>query len=394
MVTVTITSPVPVTLPADGWRVEYRIKGSVGAYTTPVGSPYTALPIEFTTADPAGTLYEVRMWRDCGDLESSKHTEFTPCTCTTAGYTPNVSGTGCEKVESIPAIVTNSEYCLAPSTNGAYSNFPARIYNIGVTQPTIMFPPGTSHPEIHGELSTTPQWSNPTLSPTIGPMNREGVWIDNNCDGNKDSLTVTTGALTVGAKYTILTYFAGDDFTNIGAGSNANGVTFVATGSVPAVWTNGTILSVYETTIAFTYNNLGLSRTVFVGIGGDNQFKLVHNGVVIIDTGAGTPGNVQFKIWHLIPVVINTGLNYFNAVALGDGSVDDSLAMVVYDNSIAQLTAAVSDATLTILFKSSSLRGTTYDVATCPATYSLDTSGGVGDYVCVKTLTKVCNTAV
>lgn len=393
MVTVTITSPVPVTLPTDGWRVEYRIKDSGGAYTTPVGSPYTALPIEFTTADPAGTLYEVRMWRDCGDLESTKHTEFTPCTCTTVGYTPNVSGTGCEKVESIPATVTNSEFCLAPSTNAIYSSYPARIYNIGVTQSTILLPPGSSHAEIHGELSTNPQWSNPTWNPSLGPLNREGVWIDSNCDGNKDALVVLTGALTVGAVYVILTYFAGDDFTNVGAGANVAGTMFTATGTTPASWVNGSILSVRATTIAFTYNNIGLARTIYVGIAADNQFSLKFDGTLIVDTGTGA-SDTQFKTWHLIPIVMGVGTHYFNAVALGDGSADDSLAMVIYDNNIAQLTAATSDATLNILFKSSSLRGTTYDVATCPATYSLDTSGGIGDYVCIKTLTKVCNTAV
>lgn len=48
--------------------------------------------------------------------------------------------------------------------------------------------------------------------------------------------------LTVGAKYLIESYVAGDDFTNVGAGSNTQGVVFQAVTPTPAVWTNGSVL--------------------------------------------------------------------------------------------------------------------------------------------------------
>lgn len=393
MVQITITAPVPATVPADGWRVDYRIKGTSGAFITPVGSPFTALPITFNTTDPAGTLYEVRVWRDCGALESSKFTKFTPCSCTTSGYVVDGTGEGCQKTESIPATVTNSGFCLAPSVNAVYSTYPARIYKPGFSQATVLLPPGSTDTYIESELFTASQWQNVTSSSSLGPMNREGVWVDRDCDGNRDALNITAGPLTIGAIYTIFSYQPGDDFTNVGAASNSNGTLFTATGTTPTTWTNGSILSVKETTVAFTYNNLGASRTVFVGVAGDNQFELQVNGVVIVNSGPATVSDTQFKTWHLIPVTINVGVNYFNVTALGDGSTSDSIAMAVYDNTVAQLTAATSDAMLNVLFKTSSLRGTSYDVATCPPTYNLDTSGGVGNYVCKKVLTKVCNTA-
>ncbi len=53
---------------------------------------------------------------------------------------------------------------------------------------------------------------------------------------------LTTGSLVSGAQYLIVSYGAGDDFTNLGADSNAEDVIFTATGTTPAVWTNGTIL--------------------------------------------------------------------------------------------------------------------------------------------------------
>lgn len=55
--------------------------------------------------------------------------------------------------------------------------------------------------------------------------------------------TATSGTLTVGQRYRITTFVAGDDFTNVGAGSNATGVEFVATGTTPTTWTNSSTLT-------------------------------------------------------------------------------------------------------------------------------------------------------
>jgi len=52
----------------------------------------------------------------------------------------------------------------------------------------------------------------------------------------------TSGSLEIGSRYLINSYQYGDDFTNVGAPSNANGVEFVASGTTPAVWTNGSSL--------------------------------------------------------------------------------------------------------------------------------------------------------
>jgi len=54
--------------------------------------------------------------------------------------------------------------------------------------------------------------------------------------------TSTSGLLVTGRDYKIVTYVAGDDFTNVGASSNATGVTFTATGTTPTNWTNGSTL--------------------------------------------------------------------------------------------------------------------------------------------------------
>lgn len=56
--------------------------------------------------------------------------------------------------------------------------------------------------------------------------------------------TATSGALIVGYLYRIDDIKAGDSFTNVGASSNANGVKFIATGTTPTTWTNGSTLSI------------------------------------------------------------------------------------------------------------------------------------------------------
>ena len=53
---------------------------------------------------------------------------------------------------------------------------------------------------------------------------------------------ITSGSLVVGRRYRITTYIAGDDFTGVGAASNASGVEFVATATTPS-WANGSTLT-------------------------------------------------------------------------------------------------------------------------------------------------------
>jgi hypothetical protein len=67
---------------------------------------------------------------------------------------------------------------------------------------------------------------------------------------------LTGGTLTVGLEYVIDDYYLGDDFTNVGASSNTEGVVFTATGTIPAIW-NGSTLEYrgqYQTTGVVTPN--------------------------------------------------------------------------------------------------------------------------------------------
>ncbi|MHB9147705.1 MAG: hypothetical protein ACYC2U_04725 [Candidatus Amoebophilus sp.] len=56
--------------------------------------------------------------------------------------------------------------------------------------------------------------------------------------------TLTSGILVVGQRYTITSYVADDDFTNVGASSNATGIQFIATGTTPTHWVHLSTLTV------------------------------------------------------------------------------------------------------------------------------------------------------
>ncbi len=88
----------------------------------------------------------------------------------------------------------------------------------------------------------TGQTATLTLGVT-GPTTVNAPWLIIGAVADAVSYTVTpgltAGTLTTGQTYQIVSYVAGDNFTNVGAGANAAGVNFTATGTTPATWTHG-----------------------------------------------------------------------------------------------------------------------------------------------------------
>ena len=68
---------------------------------------------------------------------------------------------------------------------------------------------------------------------------------------------LTSGTLVVGKRYIIDTYNASDDFTNVGAASNASGVTFIATGTTPTTWTASSSLRATGCNAEYLPENMG-----------------------------------------------------------------------------------------------------------------------------------------
>ena len=66
---------------------------------------------------------------------------------------------------------------------------------------------------------------------------------------NRTTVSQTSGSLVIGIAYRLTDWITNDDFTNVGALSNADGVEFIATGTSPTTWAN---LSIVNTMVEAT----------------------------------------------------------------------------------------------------------------------------------------------
>lgn len=113
---------------------------------------------------------------------------------------------------------------------------------------------------------------------------------------------LSSGTITSGARYTIGVYVAGDDFTNVGASSNASGVTFVATGTTPTTWTNGSILrqqNYYTTDLISGIKGTNTDVYNVLGSGEEGRRSLVYAGAgssTIADADRYDVGTGDFSI--------------------------------------------------------------------------------------------------
>lgn len=71
-------------------------------------------------------------------------------------------------------------------------------------------------------------------------------------DQSASQASITAGPLVIGNRYRISSFVAGDDFSNIGA-TNATGNEFIATGTTPTTWTNGSTLVSIGAIVAFDF---------------------------------------------------------------------------------------------------------------------------------------------
>ena len=104
--------------------------------------------------------------------------------------------------------------------------------------------------------------------------------------GGDDFQSISSGPLTIGVTYQIISEGANDDFTNVGAPNNTVGTFFVATGTNPNYFDGGEleyntgapVVTVLENTIGnvwFTYVDIGLYKCLSNGL--FNSSTIVNN---------------------------------------------------------------------------------------------------------------------
>jgi hypothetical protein len=123
-----------------------------------------------------------------------------------------------------------STYSFTVNTNGEVTA-KSILSNVVVQTPRLRLEPD---PTLIAFQAGEVRWSGTDFVGWNGTQ-----WISFTAGAN---IAVTTGPLVLNQLYEIVYYGAGDVFTNVGASSNAEGVIFVATGTTPSVWTNGSIL--------------------------------------------------------------------------------------------------------------------------------------------------------
>lgn len=120
-----------------------------------------------------------------------------------------------------------------------------------------------------------------------------------------------------------------------------------------------------------------VAKTVFVGIAGDNEVKIVVNGVQLIDM-VNQNGAPNFSFWNIYPVNLIAGDNYIELYGLNQSGAA-GFATEIYDMTAAQLQAATSSSDLIILFSTANIIGQPFNLGqtigwSCAPGWSLDTT--------------------
>ena len=105
------------------------------------------------------------------------------------------------------------------------------------------------------------------------------------------------------------------------------------------------------------------TKTYYIGVAADNEFKLNIDGIEIVNTKLAAPYwygpgffgyNYPFKRWNIYPLTLNSGnhileLYYLNSTTPSPGS----FGCEVYDNTLSELSGATTYGDLNVIFTSS-----------------------------------------
>lgn len=127
------------------------------------------------------------------------------------------------------------------------------------------------------------------------------------------------------------------------------------------------------------------TKTYYIGIAGDDYYRLYINGQLIIDHSTGW----GFLDWKLIPVTLNAGVNIID-VRYNNSGGPSGLGVEIYDATFNQLlnvvtangTPGPTDLNQYIIFSTKDKIGQTWQTGetsgyTCPQGYSLNTCNGL-----------------
>jgi len=203
--------------------------------------------------------------------------------------------TTCYSISSIPATPPSNPYTLVPSQYFDRSQFGTYVYNPGYT---VSGYTNSITDGLYTIINTPFLWKNTTSTNASGPMNRCGLWVN-------------------------------------GGGQPFN------------TWVGFSVCLDVSTT-----------KTYYIGIAGDNHFKLTLDGTVIVNTRLAISqwygSNLPFKRWNVYPITINSGPHTLELFGWNNESVA-GFGCEIYNNTLNELIAASTLSDLNIIFTSSGI---------------------------------------
>ena len=291
------------------------------------------------------------------------------------------------------SLSNNSYWVALMDTLGAY----------GVAGPTVVscIAPTPTPTPTNTQTPTSTQTQTPTNTATFTPTPTNTPLLScATCTGtgwvpysSTQCVRTSTSAATppaftvplVSAKFTDYSDF-GTRFYDTGFSYNGTG-TILQTNTTNVVWRKtpglldgplnrcGASGSTIQNFIWYGFSacltGITTSKTYYIGIAADNEYRLVLDGQEILNTYTPTTSGStdSFRYWNVYPVVLSSGDHTLELYGMNDpgaGLNPHGFGMEVYNNTLSQLTGATSLSNLNILWSSS---GRT------PATVVQDVSG-------------------
>ena len=152
--------------------------------------------------------------------------------------------------------------------------------------------------------------------------------------------------------YVISTPYVGGSYTGTLWG-NANNDTTSGPLNRTAIWNNGDSITNKWLGFSACLTATSLTSEYYIGIAADNEYKLILDGVEILNTYSGITGQVEnFRWWNVYPINISYGVHTLELFGLDEGD-PAGFGMEIYNNTLQELTAATSLNDINIIFSSS-----------------------------------------
>lgn len=112
--------------------------------------------------------------------------------------------------------------------------------------------------------------------------------------------------------------------------------------------------SPFQTWVGFSacLSGFTTTKTYYVGIAADNEYRLVLDGIEVLNTINNIWTDQQFKWWNVYPIEIGAGDHTLELYGLNGGSIA-GFGCEIYDNTLQQLTGFTTYSQLNVIFTSS-----------------------------------------